>query len=196
MWKLNFEHSLNILQLVSHPYIGKLASYTYLKPCLTQLCRSQHPSVPGSHPPDTCNNAGEEWFWDGSFPHDTTAAGPPCFPTEGSGLQLSRFTPEPLQHQCPDLWGRTSWVFTSKGSSPTATVWQEAAQASQSILTTAREAINGIYRRIKGYLQNYTFLGNEVAFAIHCAKWINEDQLASNIKCILNKKEGEVERPA
>lgn len=39
-----------------------------------------------------------------------------------------------------------------------------------SILTTAGEAISGIYRRIKGYLQNYAILGNEVAFVIHSVK--------------------------
>lgn len=73
-------------------------------------------------------------------------------------------------------------------------MWQEeTTQASQPILITTQEAINGIYRRIKGYLQNYAFPGNEVAFVIHCVKYINEDQLASNIKCNLNRKEGEVE---
>lgn len=82
----------------------------------------------------------------------------------------SPFTPEPYQRLCPDRWDDVTGEFTYKANLSTATVGQRTTQASQAFLTTAPAAINGIYRRIKEYLQNYGFPGNEVAFVMRCVR--------------------------
>lgn len=162
-------HSL----LLSHLDIGKLPSYTCPKHCLTQLWRTDHLPVPRSHPWDTCNKGGEECMLDDYSLHKNTtpsAAGPPWFPIEEQQTPTLSLYSWAITAHCPDLWDHVTWGFTFTTNSPTAIVWQETAQASQPILITTQKAINGIYRRIKGYLQNYALPGNEVAFVIHCVK--------------------------
>lgn len=58
----------------------------------------------------------------------------------------------------------------------------------------SQETINSIYRRIKGYLQNQAFPRKWGSLFDSQCKRNHEDQLASYIKRMLDKKEGEVER--